>query len=101
MSPARRKLAITLTTILATAIVLLTAVILIPAWQARYHSSRLLTRLADLHPSITSEAQARAPLKPFSRFEESSAGRDGDKQFQEVSYTFYNTSNAAEGIFKP
>lgn len=98
MFAAHRRPFITLTAVLVAVIVIFAAAILIPAWQARYHASRLLICLFDLHPGITTEAHARAQLKPLSRYELSFAGHDRGTQFQEVSYAFYNISEPASKV---
>lgn len=60
-------------------------------WQA---SKLLATVRTSLHPGITTDPQAQAALKPFSRYEEARTVRRRDGTvIHEVSYEFYNGTN--------
>jgi hypothetical protein len=65
---------------------------MIHAWQARSRATRLLACIRELHPGVTSEAQARIRLRSLSRYEILSSEDHSGKKVEEVSYEFYNVA---------
>jgi hypothetical protein len=68
------------------------AAIMIHAWQVRSRAARLLAYIHELHPGVTTEAQARMRLRSFSRYETLYSEDHGGKKVEEVSYEFYNVA---------
>lgn len=56
----------------------------------RWQASKLLATVRGLRPGVTTESQARAVLKPFSRYEETSERRREGIVVREIDYQFYN-----------
>lgn len=57
----------------------------------RWQASKLLATVRGLHPGTTTEPEARAVLKPFSRYEERSERRREGILVSETYYQFYNS----------
>ena len=85
----RKSVAHFVATVVAT-VGLYTAAIMIHAWQVRSRAARLLACIHELHPGVTSEAQARMRLRSFSRYEILSSEDHGGRKVEEVGYDFYN-----------
>jgi len=67
----------------------------------RWQASKLLATLRDLHPGATTEVQARAALKPFSRYGQPfEQDRDGIK-VHKVDYQFYNLPEWIGSLLRP
>lgn len=90
MTSVRRRWTFVLTGVFLAFFVVLAATTLLPAWQARHRAATLLVALRELHPGVTTEAQARARLMPLARYAESFADQKADGHVKEVSYSFYN-----------
>ncbi len=60
------------------------------AWYRRYQASRLLACISQLHPGVTTQAQAREALRPFSKYETQYDQPGQDKPIQVAQYDFYN-----------
>ncbi len=58
----------------------------------RWQAAKLLATVRGLHPGTTTEAQARAALKPFSRYEERSDQQREGIVVGQVYYHFYNST---------
>src|ERR1700722_8975503 len=58
----------------------------------RWQASKLLATVRGLHPGTTTEAQARAALKPFSRYEEISNRQHEGKVDSVIEYRVFNTT---------
>jgi hypothetical protein len=88
-----RKVAIAISLALVFLLVLPLASDSVVSHYRRWQASKLLATVRELHPGTTTEAQARAALKPFSRYEErSDQQRDGTVVTQ-VEYQFYNSTD--------
>jgi hypothetical protein len=57
---------------------------------SRWRASKLLATVRGLRPNVTTESQARAVLKPFSRHEATSERRREGIVVREIDYQFYN-----------
>jgi hypothetical protein len=58
----------------------------------RGQAAKLLAIVHGLHPGTTTEAQARAALKPFSRNEQESDRQGGEIVVRQVNYQFFNST---------
>jgi hypothetical protein len=58
----------------------------------RWQATKLLATVRGLHPGTTTEAQARAALKPFSRYEERSDQQREGIVVRQVYYQFHNST---------
>jgi hypothetical protein len=67
-----------------------TAVIMLPAWEARYRAGRVLGCVREFHPGITSEMQARERMKPLAKYESSEWEDHDGLATEQVTYTFIN-----------
>jgi hypothetical protein len=58
----------------------------------RWQASKLLATVREFHPGTTTESQARAALKPFSRYQETSDRQRDGIVVSEIYYQFYNSA---------
>jgi hypothetical protein len=68
MSSIRRKVVIVILAVITASILLPAASIVVTSWQRRIEAARLLACARQLHPGVTTQAQALAALSPFNRF---------------------------------
>ena len=61
------------------------------SYYRRWQASRLLAVVRQFHPGITTDAQARSVLKPFTGYEPKSDRQSKAVSADEVYYDFYNT----------
>ncbi|HEX9201478.1 MAG TPA: hypothetical protein VF865_18115 [Acidobacteriaceae bacterium] len=59
----------------------------------RWQAYKLLATVRGLRPGVTTESQARAVLKPFFRYEETSEQRRNGIVVREIFYQFYNVTD--------
>jgi hypothetical protein len=59
----------------------------------RWQASRLLSTLRELGPGTTTEAEARAALRPFSGYEDGSGSQREQPISSQLEYRFFNSTN--------